>query len=87
MCSQPFYKVGPFVSLIKPKSVHIAQWGQVKLSISVWRREKFMQGPCVENGWLVLKRPKLPDEFQGKSFYRQNWGAGKGRIAQCITLL
>ena len=36
-----------------------------------------LQGPCKENRWLMLKRPELPNGFQGRSFYMQNWGGGR----------
>ena len=35
---------------------------------SVWSRERFSAGPGKEKGWLVLKKLKLPDGFQGRVF-------------------
>ena len=32
-------------------------------------KEGLLQGSCKENGWFLLKRPKLPDGFQGRSFF------------------
>ena len=43
------------------------QWGQTNLNIGVWRREKLMAGPS-KNKWLMLKKSKLPDDFQGSVF-------------------
>ena len=36
----------------------------------------FIAGPSKENGRLVLKRPKLPDSFQGGVFKGNIWGEG-----------
>ena len=31
-------------------------------------KKGLLHGPSKENRWLVLKRPKFPDGFQGKLF-------------------
>ena len=35
-----------------------------------------MAGPSKENGWLVLKTPKLSDGFGGEVFIGKMWGEG-----------
>ena len=35
----------------------------------------------------MLKKPEILNGFQGRSFYRQNWGTGGGRGAGYVTLL
>ena len=38
----------------------------------------FIAGPSKEYGWPILKRPKLPDGFQGRVFKGNIWGKGCG---------
>ena len=42
-----------------------AQGGQTTQKVGIWSRERFIAGISKENGWLVLKNPKLPDDFGG----------------------
>ena len=48
--------------------VHVpdSQWGQTKQNIAVWTRERFIAGPCKENGWLVLKNPEFSSVVGGE---------------------
>ena len=36
--------------------------------------EVFIAGPVKENGQFMLKRPELPDGFQGRSLKGSIWG-------------
>ena len=58
--------------------VHVseAQWGQTKGNIGVWSRERFIAGPSKENGWLMLKNPRLLNGFGGISFIGKIWDEG-----------
>lgn len=41
-------------------------------NFGICSRELFVAGPSKENGYLVLRIPKLPSGLGGKSFNRQN---------------
>ena len=58
--------------------IHVpnAHWCQTNQNIRVWSRESFIAGSSRENGWLVLKRPKLPDGLRGHVFIGKIWGEG-----------
>ena len=50
--------------------------GQTNRNVGVWSREKFIVGPSKENGWLMLKNPKLSDGSQGEVFIGKISGEG-----------
>lgn len=52
-----------------------AQRGPTNQWVRVWSRGRFFAGPVKENGWLMVKAPKLSGGFWG-SFYGQNLGWG-----------
>ena len=62
--------------------IHVpdAQWGQTNGNIWVWSRERFIVGQSKEYWWLTLKRPKLPNGYQGRANLEQ-------RAAECLTFL
>ena len=41
-----------------------------------WRNDYLLQGLARRKGLLMLKRPKLPNGLQGRSFYRQDLERG-----------
>ena len=56
--------------------VPITQWDK-QAEMSRFRAEKGLQWPNKEKGWLILKRPELPDGFQGRVFKGNIWGEGR----------
>ena len=61
-----------------------AQCSQTNWNIAAWRREKFMAGPSKKNKWLMLKKPKLPDDFQG-SVLKTVRECGGGEVTECVV--
>ena len=51
----------------EPKQTKMPEFGAEK---------DVLQGPSKENGWLMLKRPELPDGFQGRVFMGKIWSEG-----------
>ena len=49
--------------------------------MSVSSTEGFIAGPGKENGWLMSKKPKLPEGFQQRTFKGQ-MRAGHGGLLQ-----
>lgn len=49
-------------------------------SVVVRKVQHYCRTPSRENGWLMLKRPKLPKGFQGRDFK----GKLKERVAECL---
>ena len=66
-----------FVCPVHSEAKQTKQFGAVK---------GLLQGPSKENGLLVLKRPKLPDGFQGGVF-KGKIGCGVGGSAGFVTFL
>ena len=58
--------------------IHVpdTQWGQTNQKVRVWSRERFSAGPSKENGWLMLKNPKLPAGLGGEVFIGNICGEG-----------
>ena len=52
------------------------QWSQINQNVGIWSRERFIAGPSKENGWLMLKKPKLPNGVGGEVFIGKIWGEG-----------
>ena len=44
--------------------------------LGVGSRDRSVEEPSKENGWLGLTRPELPDSFGGRVFIGNIWGEG-----------
>ena len=53
-----------------------AHRGQANWKNGIWGREMFIERPSKKNKWLVLKKPRIPQRFSGRSFYGQTFGEG-----------
>ena len=61
-----------------------AQRGQTNWHIRVWSRERFIAGPCKENGWLVPQKSRTPEGIQQSVFKGQVW---EGDCRVCDQLM
>ena len=63
--------LGPLTHTVNPIYWHQLWWAKCSINCRT---------PSRENGWLMLKRPKLPKGFQGRDFK----GKLKERVAECL---
>ena len=66
----------------RPCAQHIARSSQ---NVRVSSTEIFIAGPGKENGWLMSKKPKLPEGFQQRTFKGQ-MRAGHGRLLHLLGI-
>ena len=48
--------------------------GEDKQTLEFGAEEGLLHGPSKENGWLLLKRPEVPNGFQGRVLKGIFWG-------------
>ena len=72
-----FFFFSKYVVLL-PNSNLCAQHKKVKQTQTLleWRKDYLLQGLARRKGLLMLKRSKLPNGLQGRSFYRQDLERG-----------
>lgn len=67
-----FWNLGLNICMLNPSSCVQGTVRPNKPNTGIWSRERLNVGPSNQNEGITLKRPKLPNEFQERSFYIPN---------------
>ena len=67
-----FWNLGLNVCMLNPSFCAPVTVRPNKPNIGIWSRERLNVGPSKQNEGIMLKRHKLPNEFQERSFYIPN---------------